>query len=98
MRVAACAVNFLVESFCKKSAIIETREWIGDCVAVQTLQVVVFENDGDAEHSSRGQNIHKSGLKGNRRLANGGEVSPAEQHVIPEGYCLIFRDINVSER
>src|SRR5260221_4363961 len=97
MGIATRPVNFFVESFRKMPAIVETRERIGDCVAVQTLQVVVFEDDRDAEHSFRSENIDKSGLKRNGRLTKGGEMSSAEQHFIPQSDCLIFRDIYVGQ-
>src|ERR1700686_1837728 len=64
---------------------------------MKTLQVIIFENDWDTEHSFGTQDIDESSLKRYGSFSEAGKLSPAEQDVVPHRGYLIFGDIDVSE-
>jgi hypothetical protein len=97
MSVTPCAIQFLFKSFVEEAAVVETSKRIGDRAAMQSLELVVFKNDGNTKHSGRRENIDERGLKGDRRVRSFGELDSASKNFVPQRNGLIFWNFYVRE-
>src|SRR6266436_6505005 len=90
MTVAASAVEFLVKIFVKEAAIVESGEWIGDRVAMQILEVLVFEDYRNTKQSRGGKHVDERGLQGDVGLRAVREIHFAGQDFVPSGDPFVF--------
>src|SRR6266700_15533 len=98
MSVAAGAVEFLVKVFAKEAAIVESGERIGDRVAMQILEVLVFKDYRNTKQSGGGKHIDERGLQGDVGLGAFGEINFAGKDFVPESDRFVFWNFNVSDR
>src|SRR5579863_8759628 len=64
---------------------------------MKSFQFVVFKYDWNAEQTLCGQYVDQRSLKRDRSFGDTRKVGSAEEHVIPKGNGLIFRNFNVGE-
>ena len=94
--IAAGAIQFLFKRFREEPAIVQTGERIRDRVQLNFFQFVVFKNNGYADQSRGGKNIHEDGLEGDRPAERVGEFTTTREYLIPELQALTLPQIQVS--
>src|SRR5271157_3107843 len=97
LAVAAGAVQFFFESFTEQAAVVEAGERIGDGVQLQLLQLVVFDEDGNAKKSCGSKYVHKSRFQGDLPLHMLAEFTAQREHLIPELHALGFAKVEVGD-
>ena len=97
MTVAASAVEFLVKIFAEEAAIVESGEWIGDRVAMQILEVLVFKDYRNTKPSGGGKHIDERGLQGDVGLRAFREIDFAGKDFVPKGTRFVFGNFYVSD-
>src|ERR1051326_6214100 len=95
MRIAACAVEFLVKRFVKEATIIKTGERIGNGAAVEILECIVFEDNRYLKHSGGRKDVNQGRLHRDWRIGPFGELSTASQDFIPESDRSTFWNFDV---
>src|SRR5260370_24171358 len=98
LNVAPRAIEFFLECLSEESAIVESCQRIGHGTELEFLQVVVLDEDGDAQETRRGENIRERGFQRNLTTEKSGKLSPANEHLIPDLHTFVFAQIEVSDR
>src|SRR5713226_4435713 len=97
LAVAASAIQFLFEGFTEKPAVVQTGQGIGNGIQFEFFQFFIFDDDGDAKKSGACEHVHESGFQGNLTARQIGQLTPANEHLIPNLYTLSFAQIEVSD-
>src|SRR5262245_1392265 len=98
MRIATGAIEFLVEGFVKQAAVVQAGERIGDGIALQALELFIFENNGQTKSAGGGKNVDERGLKRDQRIGALGKLRAAGEHLLPHGDHLVFRKVDARKR
>src|SRR6266403_1642705 len=77
--------------------IVESGEWIGDRVAMQTLEVLVFKDYRNTKQSGGGKDVDERGLQGDVGLRAFREIHFAGQDFVPSGDRFVFGNLDVSD-
>jgi len=95
--VAVGAVQFLFESFGEEAAVIEAGEGIGDGVELEFLEVVVLDDDGNAEKSCGSEDVHQGGFESYGAAKEIGELTLARKHFVPELNAVGLTEIEMRD-
>ena len=82
--VAFRAIEFLFKQRIKEPAILKTGEGIGDSAALESFQIIAFDEQRKAEHARRSEDIHERGQKRYRLRGRTREQSSALQDFVPK--------------
>lgn len=97
MTVAARAIQFFFESLAEQPAIIEACKRIRDRTELESLQILVFDQNGNTESARAGEDIHQSGLEGERTADLFAELATLGEGFIPELEALRFGKIEMGD-
>jgi hypothetical protein len=95
--VAVGAVQFLFEGLGEEAAVIEAGERIGDGVALKFLEVVVLDDDGNAEKSCGSEDVHQGGFESDGAAKEIGELALAGEHFVPELNAVALAQIEMGD-
>jgi hypothetical protein len=95
--VAVGAVQFLFEGLGEETAVIEAGERIGDGVALKFFEVVVLDDDRDAEQSCGSEHVHQGGFESYGAAEEIGELALAGEHFIPELNAVALAEIEMGD-
>src|SRR5262249_7680955 len=78
--------------------VLQAGERVGDGIALQALELFIFEDDRQPQLAGCGQYVDERGLKGDERIGTLGQLGPARKHFLPEGDHLIFGNVDARKR
>src|SRR5207248_9579115 len=93
--IAAGAVEFFVEGLVEKAPIVKASKRVGDRATMKILELVIFENDRDIEHSGGRQNVHERSMHGNGKVGALGKLRAARENFFPQGDGSALRNFDV---
>jgi len=95
--VSTGAVQLFLKGLAEQAAIVEASQRIGDCIELQGLQLVIFQDDRHAEEARGRKHVHERGLQRDWPPEIVAELSPARQYFVPQLNALRFLQIKMSD-
>src|SRR6266568_2927587 len=96
--VAPSAIQFFFEGFSEKPAIVKTREWIGDGIQFEFLEIFMLDNDGHAEEARGCEHIQQCSFESNLPACLVRHRAAARERFVPYLDALRLAQLDVTDR
>src|ERR1035438_1661342 len=73
-------VQFLVKRFTEESAVVETGQRVGDGVALQFFEGVIFDDHRNAKHAYRSEHVDERCFEGDRTIQRLAQFATPQEH------------------
>ena len=97
VRVAASAIQFLLERLRKKPAVVESRQRISDGIQFEFFEVLVLHDNRNAQEAGGSEHIQEGRFQNNLAARLVGQVATTHEHLVPDLDTLRLRQLHVTD-